>query len=283
MKVNKKILILIAAFVWMIAGFNVLKIGIETYNGHLALINIILSLIIFAIFHFLIFQRMVKKHCKRINAYQTKQYFWHFFDAKSFLIMLFMISFGVIIRVFSLLPDRFIAVFYTGLGAALFFAGISFGISYLKSLDYQKEGSNIMKKYLDSTIIYTFIALVIGVFYREFTKFNGFAGHTSLAVVHSHYLILGTFFFLLLVVFERLFNISEYVSVKLLKLYHIGLNMTCIMMIVRGVIQVMGLELSKMFDASIAGFAGIGHMIIAIALIFILNKVRKCILNTTNK
>ncbi|MDO4871055.1 MAG: DUF2871 family protein [Candidatus Saccharibacteria bacterium] len=35
-------------------------------------------------------------------------------------------------------------------------------------------------------------------FYREFTKFNHFTGRTSLAVVHTHLLVLGTLLCLIL-------------------------------------------------------------------------------------
>ena len=136
-----------------------------------------------------------------------------------------------------------------------------------------------MKKYLNATTFYTLIALIMGVFYREFTKFNHFEMHTSLAVVHSHYLILGTFFFLILVILEKQFNLSQYVSDRLVKLYHVGLNLTCLMMVVRGVIQVLNLELSRAFDASLAGVAGIGHIVLSLALILLLVRIRKAIIN----
>ena len=59
-----------------------------------------------------------------------------------------------------------------------------------------------MKKYANAAIAYSFLALAGGVFYREFTKFNGFEGATSLGFVHPHYLMLGVFFFLALIVFD---------------------------------------------------------------------------------
>ena len=136
-----------------------------------------------------------------------------------------------------------------------------------------------MKKYLNATTFYTLIALIMGVFYREFTKFNHFEMHTSLAVVHSHYLILGTFFFLILVILEKQFDLSQYVSDRLVKLYHVGLNLTCLMMVVRGVVQVLNLELSRAFDASLAGVAGIGHIVLSLALILLLVRIRKAIIN----
>jgi hypothetical protein len=65
----------------------------------------------------MVFYKLTNKHTIRIQGYEEeKQLFYKFFDLKSFLIMAFMISFGIIIRSFHLLPERFIAVFYTGLG-----------------------------------------------------------------------------------------------------------------------------------------------------------------------
>lgn len=131
MKVKKRTLLLIACFVWGIAGFNVLRIGILAYPPYLSPVNFLLSGIIFAIFQYFIFGRLVKKHTKRIKSYrEDTQFFLKFFDVKSFLIMAFMISGGIYLRTSSLAPEIFIAVFYTGLGASLFLAGILFGKNY---------------------------------------------------------------------------------------------------------------------------------------------------------
>lgn len=43
-----------------------------------------------------------------------------------------------------------------------------------------------MKKYLNISLIYAIAAMVGGVFYREFTKWNGFTGMTALGKVHTH-------------------------------------------------------------------------------------------------
>ncbi|EGY80865.1 hypothetical protein [Peptoniphilus indolicus] len=50
MKVGKKSLVLWAAIVWVIAGVNVLKIGISVYSEYLSLLNLGLSVIVFLIF-----------------------------------------------------------------------------------------------------------------------------------------------------------------------------------------------------------------------------------------
>lgn len=55
-----------------------------------------------------------------------------FFDVKSFIIMAVMMSGGIYLRASSFVPERFIAVFYTGLGSSLLLAGILFGKNYIQ-------------------------------------------------------------------------------------------------------------------------------------------------------
>ena len=131
MKVKKRVLLMLASIVWMIAGFNILRIGVISYAGYVTIWNLFLSGLIFAAFWFLVFYKLVIKHTDRIQKYEEEmQFFWHFFDKKSFLIMAFMMTFGIGLRASHLAPDVFIAVFYSGLGTALFLAGILFGVQY---------------------------------------------------------------------------------------------------------------------------------------------------------
>ena len=131
--VKNRTLLLIASIVWLIAGFNVVKIGFTAYVDKISVINLLLSAIIFYLFWFKVFNKLVDKHTFRIKSYTTeKQYFWNFFDLKSFAIMAFMMTFGILIRVFNLMSEVFIAVFYSGLGTALSLAGIKFGMNYIK-------------------------------------------------------------------------------------------------------------------------------------------------------
>lgn len=101
-----------------------------------------------------------------------------------------------------------------------------------------------MKRLMNASIVYGVLALVGGVFYREFTKLNGFTGFTTLSVVYTHYLILGMVFFLLLVLVEKNYS---FINDKVRKylLYHIGLNLTVVMLVVRGVVQVLSLDVSS--------------------------------------
>ena len=131
---EKRTLLLLACLVWTVAGFNVFRIGILAYATYWSVVNLILSLLVFALFQRFIFGRLVRKHTARILGYQEeRQFFLKFFDRKAFLIMAVMIVGGISLRGSGLAPERFIAVFYSGLGASLLLAGILFGRNYFKA------------------------------------------------------------------------------------------------------------------------------------------------------
>lgn len=132
-----------------------------------------------------------------------------------------------------------------------------------------------MKRYMNLSTIYAVLALINGVFYREFTKYNNFTSKTSLAVVHTHYFILGMLFFLLLLLLEKNFTFTDFKFKKMLITYQFGLNLTMIMLIIRGITQVLNTDLSNATNAMISGIAGIGHIILGVSLILILLKVSK--------
>lgn len=135
MKVDRNVLILLASLVWSAAGFNILLIGLAAYHQYLSISNLLLSLLVFIVFQKFIFGKLVHKHTDRINNYvESKQFFLKFFDLKGFFMMAIMMSAGVILRTLGLVPERFIAVFYTGLGASLLLAGLLFGCNFGKAL-----------------------------------------------------------------------------------------------------------------------------------------------------
>ena len=134
MKVKRNTLLLLACLVWSAAGFNILRIGLIVYPAYLTVLNFLLSVLVFAVFQKFIFGKLVKKHTARINAYTEDRHFLlKFFDGKAFAIMAVMMTVGIGLRASGLAPERFIAVFYTGLGASLLLAGLLFGRNYGKT------------------------------------------------------------------------------------------------------------------------------------------------------
>lgn len=134
-----------------------------------------------------------------------------------------------------------------------------------------------LKRYMNASVLYAILAMVGGVFYREFTKFNSFTAKTSLGVVHTHYFLLGMVVFLLLLLLEKNFAFTGAKTKRLLLTYHIGLNLTAVMLVVRGVTQVLGVALSSSMSAAISGIAGIGHILLGVSLLLLLLQVKRSI------
>ena len=134
-----------------------------------------------------------------------------------------------------------------------------------------------MKRYMNLSLVYAVLAMVGGVFYREFTKFNGFTGKTTLGVVHLHYFLLGTVFFLLLLLLEKNFGFTGPKTGRVLIAYQVGLNLTTVMFVVRGVTQVLGTSLSSGMTAAISGMAGIGHIVLGVSLVVLLVQIRRSV------
>ena len=133
----------------------------------------------------------------------------------------------------------------------------------------------MIKRYANMALAYAVAAMIFGVFYREFTKFSGFSGQTALSVIHTHYFLLGMFFSLLLMLIEKAFSFSDQNTGKILIVYQLGLNITALGFLIRGLTQVWETELSKGMNASISGIAGIGHILTGICLILFLLKIKK--------
>lgn len=134
MKISTEKLLLVAGMVWIVAGANIGNIGIGAIaHDHLAWWVMLGTLVVFLLFHLFVFQKLVKKHAERIRGFEEdKKHIWHFFDKKGYIVMAVMMGGGMALRVSGLLPEWFIAFFYTGLGLALTVAGASFMVSYAR-------------------------------------------------------------------------------------------------------------------------------------------------------
>lgn len=128
-RLPKKYLLLIAGIVWMFAGGNILRIGVPDFveSWHHNVLYVLDAFIVFAVFMVFIFCRLVQKHNARISNYQEEKVpFYRFFDVKSYLIMIFMITGGLLLRNSHVAPAIVIGILYCGIGASLEGAGILF-------------------------------------------------------------------------------------------------------------------------------------------------------------
>ncbi len=143
-----------------------------------------------------------------------------------------------------------------------------------------------MKKYFTLSFIYLILALIGGVFYREFTKAFEFTGKTTLSIVHVHFFVLGVVLFLIIAILNHLINLEQNKDFKVfLILYNISLPFIVVMFLTRGIIQVLDLSLSPAINSMISGIAGVSHFMLGGSLIFLfvlLIKSQKDKLTKTN-
>jgi hypothetical protein len=129
LRVPKNQLILIAGLVWCLAASFVIAVGLplELRLAPAQLILVPLAAVVFLAFYFLVFSRLVRRHTARIRGRtEDKLPIWNFFNASSWAVMGVMMGGGMALRLSHLMPDWFIAFFYSGLGVALFLCGVRF-------------------------------------------------------------------------------------------------------------------------------------------------------------
>lgn len=122
-----------------------------------------------------------------------------------------------------------------------------------------------MHKLAKTSMVYMILGLIFGVYYREFTKFTDFSGKTQLSVLHTHTLVLGMLFFLIVLLLEKNFKLSQQKYFQRFYLFfNAGLIITLGMLLLHGTLTVLGYPDS----AAISGIAGIGHLLLTIGLGF---------------
>ncbi|MBO1212356.1 DUF2871 domain-containing protein [Staphylococcus nepalensis] len=130
-----------------------------------------------------------------------------------------------------------------------------------------------MKKLMYSSILYTILGMLSGLFYREMSKAENFSGYSQLNVTHTHLLVLGTIMFLIFLVIENQLKLTKHHTLfnYFFYVYHVGILVTVAMQFVNGIAVMKGFSVSP----AIAGISGLGHITISIAFILffvLLNK-----------
>ena len=139
----------------------------------------------------------------------------------------------------------------------------------------------MIKRYFNASIVYASLALVGGVFFREFTKYTMYTGETNLAFIHTHYFMLGMFFFLALALLERAFAFSEQkASRSWVTVYHVGLNITTVCLFLRGLAQATQADLSPALNGALSGVSGVGRLLLGSSIIALLILIRRSAIKT---
>lgn len=127
MQFKKRHLIIAAGCMWVIAGLNVFHIGYQVWRieNKTTWVHLAVIAATFLFFTF-IFNRSYLRNINRISGIESPRNPLSFFDIKGWILIAFMITLGVTVRRFELLPPSFIAPFYQGLGSSLAIFGVRF-------------------------------------------------------------------------------------------------------------------------------------------------------------
>lgn len=131
-----------------------------------------------------------------------------------------------------------------------------------------------MRKSFTAAAVYLGLGLFAGVFYREFTRAMDFTDKTQLNTLHTHFLVLGTFFFLIVLGLDKAFGISELKGFDgWFILHNVGLVWTTGFMVANGMTHVIAGP--EAWGAMYSGLAGLGHIILTVSFVWffiLLNK-----------
>lgn len=133
-KVKPDKLLVIASLVWLLAGINILRLGlIAITETQLVAALLAVGVVVTFFFFHPMFSKLVGKQSNRIRGYgEERTCAFAFFDVKGYVMMAIMMGGGIALREFGIIPAWIVAFMYTGIGSALALAGIGFAIHYFK-------------------------------------------------------------------------------------------------------------------------------------------------------
>lgn len=126
-----------------------------------------------------------------------------------------------------------------------------------------------MRKSYHAAHIYMIVGVVSGLFHREFTKAEDFHGETQLALMHTHLLALGMLVFLIVLVLDKVFQLSgTRLFTGFFWFYNAGLAISTTMMGVHGILTVLGHD-EEHIPEPVPLTAGLGHILLTVGLILL--------------
>ena len=133
-----------------------------------------------------------------------------------------------------------------------------------------------MMRLMYTAFAFGITGVLSGLYYRELTKANDFMDRSAsqLPLVHTHLLVLGFVFLLVVLALEKLFGISAAAPRAFTWFYWlwtVGVAVTGGMMLVKGTLVVLGTDASS---AAFAGIAGLGHMSLTAAVVLLFVSLR---------
>ena len=126
--VSRKILMLISGIMWLCVGLMLMNyayswLGVEQRSTIITFAGAGIALTM--ITHHFGFLKVADKNLKRILLMEEKVSIFSFITWKSYILVIFMIALGIILRT-SAIPKPWLAIVYIGIGMGLFLSSIRY-------------------------------------------------------------------------------------------------------------------------------------------------------------
>lgn len=135
----KIVLIILGASLWGFAAYRILKLGIHNIESHALyhLLNYLIGIAGFIPFFLLVFRKVSHRYVHRIiNLKHDRPCMFAFFDLRGYILMTFMITMGILVSHWKVIPDLYKGTFFISLGLSLLASSVYYiieGIKYIRS------------------------------------------------------------------------------------------------------------------------------------------------------
>jgi hypothetical protein len=134
--VKKRTLLYVAGCAWCIAGGMLMTralIALVKINHNL-FAELLLGVIFGISFFVFLFTKISKKHIKRISLIKADfPCFFSFFNFRSYILMVIMISAGIILRKSHIIDPEYLYTFYLAMGIPLLLSAVRFFIAGIRN------------------------------------------------------------------------------------------------------------------------------------------------------
>ena len=144
--VPKPVLIALGAALWGFAAYRILKMGFIFVERHALhhFVNYLIGVAGFIPFFLLVFRKVSLRYITRIkNLPQRRPCVFSFFDLRGYIMMSFMITLGILVSHWELIPELYKGTFFISLGLSLLASSIFYiieGVQFV--IQTQRENHN---------------------------------------------------------------------------------------------------------------------------------------------
>ncbi len=142
--VPKVVLIALGASLWGFAAYRILKLGVVSIEKHAInhLLNYLIGIAGFIPFFYFVFRKVSRRYVERIkNLPQPRPCMFAFFNVRGYIMMTFMITMGIMVSHWKVIPELYKGTFFISLGLSLLASSIFYIIEGIQFMSHKNQNS----------------------------------------------------------------------------------------------------------------------------------------------